>query len=313
MQVFHGMSPPPIGPCTLTIGNFDGVHLGHIAMLRALKKMSLQHALPSVVLTFEPHPREYFNPDSAPARLSNVEEKLEQFEKIGIDNVWVLPFNQTLAQMPAETFIQTLLVRQLHTHYILVGDDFCFGYRRAGNLAMLKQAAQQYQFEVESFPSIKKADQRISSTLIRQALQSGEMALAQTLLGRPYSMSGQVVHGDKVGRTLGYPTANLHLSHSPPPLSGIFCVEVTVLDQVYQGVASLGIRPTLHSNSTFVLEAYIFDFNEMIYDQHIRIDFLKKLRDEMKYSDIESLKAQIAEDVKKTRAFFVSRSGLAET
>lgn len=304
MQVYHGMSPPPVGPCNLTIGNFDGVHLGHIAMLNALKKISLQNSLPSVVLTFEPHPREYFTPTSAPPRLSNIEEKLAQFEKLGIDIVWVLPFNQALAEMPADTFIETLLVQQLHSQYILVGDDFCFGHRRGGNLITLKHTAQKYGFEVESFSSIKIAGQRISSTLVRQALQVGDMALAQMLLGRPYSMSGKVVHGDKVGRTLGYPTANLHLSHSPPPLSGIFCVEVSVLDQVYQGVASLGIRPTLHSNSAFVLEVYIFEFNEMIYGHTIRINFFKKLRDEIKFTTLESLKTQIAEDVEKTKVFF---------
>lgn len=304
MRVFRGMSHPPTGPCNLTIGNFDGMHLGHLAMLNALNTVAQQNHLPTVVLTFEPHPREYFTPETAPARLSSLHEKLEQFEKIGIDQVWVLPFNFELANMPAKTFIQALLVEQLNVKHILVGDDFCFGHQRQGNITSLRKAGEKYGFQVESLATVEESGQRISSTLVRQALQQGNMALAQTLLGRPYSISGKVVHGDKVGRTLGYPTANLHLQHIPPPLSGIFCVEVSGLDKIYQGVASLGIRPTLHSTSAFVLEVYILDFDEMIYHRHIRIDFLNKLRDEMKFTNLESLKTQIADDVEKTKSFF---------
>jgi riboflavin kinase/FMN adenylyltransferase len=306
MRVFRGTAHYPYGPCNLTIGNFDGVHLGHAALISTLKKVAEQNHLPTAVLTFEPHPREYFAPHNAPPRLSTLREKLEQFQKLGVDYVFVLPFNHAIAHLSAHAFLDTLLVRNLHIHTLLVGDDFHFGYQRQGNLAMLQSAAIRYGFQVINVPTLTHATHRISSSAIRKALQQGELSQAQALLGRPYSMSGKVMHGDKLGRILGYPTANIHLKHTPPPLQGIFCVEIHGLDKVYQGAASLGVRPTVKSGSPFVLEVFIFDFDRQIYQCHIRIDFLKKLRDEIKFPDITQLTEQMRCDIEQTKAFFLS-------
>lgn len=306
MRVFRGITHPPAGPLNVTIGNFDGMHVGHMAMLQHLKNIAHDNGLPTAVLTFEPHPREFFTPDNAPPRLSNLRDKLTYFQDIGIDYVWILPFNHPLARMSAENFADLLLVKVLNVKHVLIGDDFCFGYKRLGNINTLKAAGTQYQFAVTSLNSIEKNGLRISSTAIRQALQEGEIEKANAMLGRPYHISGKVIHGNKLGRTLGYPTANIQLRHTPSPLSGIFCVEIHGLEKTYQGVASLGIRPTLTSPSLLTLEVYIFDFDKMIYGQRLSIDFFHKLRDEAKFSDLTSLVTQIAEDVEQTRRFFQS-------
>jgi riboflavin kinase/FMN adenylyltransferase len=306
MRVFRGTAHYFHGPCNLTIGNFDGIHLGHITLISELKKIANQNHLPTAVLTFEPHPREYFAPNKAPTRLTTLREKLEQFQLLGIDYVFVLPFNKHIAELSAQAFIDNLLVHDLQIRTLLVGDDFCFGYQRRGNLAMLKAAGAHYGFQVTNLPTITQKDQRISSSAIRAALQNGELDKAQALLGRPYSISGKVIHGDKLGRVLGYPTANIHLKHTPPPLQGIFCVEIHGLDKRYQGTASLGVRPTVKHNAPFVLEVFIFDFNSQIYQHHIRIDFLKKLRDEIKFPDITSMTEQMQCDIEQTKAFFLS-------
>ena len=275
MRVFRGTAHYSNGPCNLTIGNFDGLHLGHLAILSKLKAVAAHNHLPTAVLIFEPHPKEYFTPASAPARLTTLREKLEQFQAIGIDYVFVLPFNARLATLSAEAFIETILVKHLQVKYILIGDDFCFGNKRTGNFNTLQKAGVQYAFQVASLPTVIQQGQRISSTAIRQALHKGALEQAKMLLGRPYSISGKVIHGDKLGRVLGYPTANIHLKHTPPPLHGIFCVEIHGLDQRYQGTASIGVRPTVKHDAPFVLEVFIFGFDSQIYQQHLRIDFLK--------------------------------------
>lgn len=306
MRVFRGITYPPAGPLNVTIGNFDGVHLGHIAMLQRLKNIAHENGLPTAILTFEPHPRAFFTPDNAPPRLINLRDKLTYFQHIGIDYVWILPFNHDLARMSAESFVEFLLVKALNVKHVLIGEDFCFGYKRLGNINTLKAAGIQYQFAVTSLTSIEKNGLRISSTAIRQALQHGDIEKANTLLGRPYRISGKVIHGNKLGRTLGYPTANIQLKHTPSPLSGIFCVEIHGLEKTYQGVVSLGIRPTLNPPSPPTLEVYIFDFDEIIYGHTLSIDFFHKLRDEAKFSNLTSLVTQIAIDVEQTKRFFQS-------
>lgn len=307
MQVFRGTAGYCHGPCNLTIGNFDGLHLGHLAILEQLKSMSRQNNLPTVVMTFEPHPREYFTPASAPARLTSLREKLELLQQAGIDYVIVMPFNQRLAQLSAEEFISWILVRDLQAKCILVGDDFCFGAKRTGNFETLKAAGTRHGFLVASHPTVSQGDKRISSTAIRQSLSNGHLEEAQALLGRPYSMSGHVIHGDKLGRVLGYPTANIHFKHKIPPLMGIFCVEIHGLDKPYQGAASLGVRPTVKQNAPPTLEVFIFDFQAQIYHRHVRVVFLKKLRDEVQFPDIISMTQQIERDVENTKAFFAQR------
>ena len=307
MRVFRRTSDYPYGPCNLTIGNFDGLHLGHLAMISKLKEVASQNHLPTAVLTFEPHPREYFSSASAPLRLTTLREKLEHFQLLGIDYVFAIAFNAGFSHLSAQAFIQDILVRDLQAKYILIGDDFCFGHKRIGNFDTLKKASLQYGFQVENLPTVTQRDKRISSTAIRQALYAGHLAEAEALLGRPFSISGKVVHGDKLGRALGYPTANIHFKHIIPPLMGIFCVEIHGLDRCYQGVASLGVRPTVKKNAPFVLEVFIFDFNAQIYEHHVRIDFFKKLRDEIHFPEISSMTAQIARDVADTKSFFLNK------
>lgn len=309
MRIFRGTDHYSHGPCNLTIGNFDGLHLGHLAIITQLKKIAAQNHLPTAILTFEPHPREYFTPNSAPVRLTTLRDKLELFQKLAIDYVFVIPFNAYFASLSAEAFIDNILVHNVQIRELLIGDDFCFGYQRKGNFATLQQAGLRYHFHVDHFPTVTQTNHRISSTAIRQALQEGQLDKAQSLLGRPYSISGKVVHGDKLGRVLGYPTANVHFKHRIPPLMGIFCVEVHGLDKVYQGAASLGVRPTVQKNAPPALEVFIFDFHAQIYQQHIRVDFLKKLRDEIKYPDVITMTQQIARDVENTQTFFQNRRG----
>jgi len=300
-------------PIALTIGNFDGVHLGHQAMLHRLKKVANQLALPACVLTFEPHPREFFSPDQAPVRLSSLREKMACLIEAGMDCIHVCRFDYDFAQIPPEQFITHILNRKLAVRWLLVGDDFRFGARRAGDFNMLQDYSAANQFTVETMPSVTVDGQRVSSTAIRQALTQGDLNKAQKLLGRPYSISGRVTHGDKLGKKIGFPTANIQLQHNRPPLSGIFVVSVSGALRSspatpLPGVASLGVRPTTHENGKPVLEAYLFDFDDDIYGQPIQINFLHKLRDEEKYTDIDALVQQIRTDVAHAKDFFMTTS-----
>lgn len=304
MQILRGLYSPSTQPVALTIGNFDGVHLGHRALLNELRMAAGQRGLPTAVVIFEPHPREFFAPQQAPARLTNLREKLELFESIGVDRVHVCRFDAEFAQMGAAEFIHALH-EKLHARFVLIGDDFRFGSGRAGDFGLMEKIGAQQGFEVRAVRSVLHDGVRVSSTGIRGALAAGQMREAQGYLGRPYSISGRVVHGDKLGQKIGFPTANIQLKHNRPPLSGIFVVQVHAEGMgVLQGVASLGIRPTVKRDAKPVLEVHLFEFAQRIYGRHLRVEFLQKLRDEEKYPDLESLTKQIALDVAHAKKWF---------
>jgi riboflavin kinase/FMN adenylyltransferase len=311
MRISHGLhlpGSPASAPHAVTIGNFDGLHRGHQAMLVRLKEEASKRGLLSCVLTFEPHPREFFSPAQAPARLSSLREKSELIRAAGIDRLHVCRFNQKFASLSPIEFIEQVLVGTLGARWVLVGDDFRFGAKRAGDFSLLKESGAKLGFEVDSLPTVNVEKKRASSTAVREALAAGDMQHAHELLGRPYSISGHVMHGDKLGRKIGFPTANIQLQHNRPPLSGIFAVEVHGLNCApRQGVASLGTRPTVHENGRPTLEVFIFDFQDALYGRRLRVDFLKKLRDEEKYPDLDALIAQINRDVDNARAYFASR------
>ncbi len=307
MLIFRGI-PADHTPVALTIGNFDGVHLGHQAMLERMTAAARALGLSPCVMTFEPHPREYFTPEQAPARLSNLREKLELFEKAGVERVFILRFNHRFAQVSAENFIDRILAEGLRARWVLVGDDFRFGARRAGDFSMLQEAGKRCGFGVEAMHSVTVEGRRVSSTLVREALANSDLALAERYLGRHYSISGKVVHGESLGRKIGFPTANIQMKHNKPPLAGIFAVEVHGLgDKPLQGAASLGVRPTVHDKGKATLEVFLFDFDGDIYNKHLRVDFLLKLRDEMKFSGLDALTAQIAADVENAKKYFLNR------
>lgn len=286
----------------VTIGNFDGVHLGHQAMLARLRARAASVGGAPTVLTFEPHPREIFTPDSAPTRLTSLREKLEILRGLGVAHVHVCRFTRAFAALTAEEFVHRILVDGLRARYVLVGDDFRFGARRVGDFALLRQLGEQHGFETEALHTVEAAGQRASSTAVREALAAGDMAMAAQLLGRPYSISGRVVGGDQLGRKIGYPTANIQLKHNRPPVKGIFAVRVQGLDQPdWPGVASLGTRPTVHANGKPTLEVHLFDFERSIYRAHLRVEFLHKLRDEAKFPSMEALIAQIDQDAAQAR------------
>jgi riboflavin kinase/FMN adenylyltransferase len=309
MQILRSISSAATQPIALTIGNFDGVHLGHQAMLAKLRAAAAARGLPACVMTFEPHPREFFAPDKAPVRLTSLREKLELLAQHGAERVHLCRFNFALAQVTAEEFIERILVRGLGVQWLQVGDDFRFGARRAGDLNMLKAHALQYGYDVEAMATVELDGERVSSTAVREALAGGDMAKAARLLGHPYRISGRVVRGDQLGRKLGFPTANVRMKHNRPPLTGIFAVEFRRGNGApVQGVASLGVRPTVKAQGAApALEVYLFDFKEEIYGESVSVDFLYKFRDEENYVDLETLKLQIARDVVDARDFFARR------
>ena len=308
MRIQRSVPRAAESPVALTIGNFDGVHLGHEAMLRRLRETATERGLPACVMTFEPHPREFFAPDQAPSRLTSLREKLELLAEQGVERVQICRFNYALAQTDAEEFIERILVRGLGMRWLLVGDDFRFGARRAGNFVLLRQHAARFGYEVEAMESVLLDGERVSSTAVRNALAEGRLAHAARLLGRPYSISGRVVGGDGLGRKLGFPTANVQMKHNRPPLSGIFAVELSGVGPApRRGVASLGVRPTVKQGGQPVLEVHVFDLDEDLYGRHVRVDFLHKLRDEEKYADLDTLTKQIARDVEQARNCFLAR------
>jgi riboflavin kinase/FMN adenylyltransferase len=291
-----------LGPVALTIGNFDGVHRGHQAMLARLAAAAGTRGLPATVLTFEPHPREFFAPQSAPTRLTSLREKLELLAAHGVERVHVQRFSAAFAGLPPEAFVERALVAGLRARWVLVGDDFRFGAKRAGDFAFLADAARRHGFDLEAMPTVSDGGVRVSSSAVRDALARGDLARAHELLGRPYSISGRVVHGEKLGRALGFATANVQLKHNRPPLGGIFAVRVHGIGAApLQGVASLGVRPTVHAVGKPVLEVHLFDFTADLYGAHLRVEFLAKLRDEARYPDLDALKAQIARDCAQAR------------
>ena len=277
-------------------------------MVARLIAAGRERGLPTAVMTFEPHPRELFTPDAAPARLTPLRDKAEQLAVLGIDRLYVCRFDRTFASQAPEAFVRDMLVRRLGVRWLLVGDDFRFGSQRRGDLALLTALAPASGMEVEAMPSINVAGVRSSSTAIRSALREGRMAEAHELLGRPYSVTGRVVGGDRIGRELGYPTANVHIGSRRLPLTGIFVVDVLGLGAVpIEGAASLGTRPTVSDANRCTLEVFLLDFDRDIYGRRVQVEFLHKLRDEEKYDSLPALKAQIGRDVDATRDFFSQR------
>lgn len=284
----------------LAIGNFDGLHLGHQALLAKTVEVAKAQQIKPAVMTFEPHPREFFTPQNAPARLSSIREKLEYFHEAGIEDVFVMRFNKIFSAITAADFMHKVLTEALQANTILVGGDFCFGAKRKGTVEDLIQSG----FNLIDFPEVKVAHERVSSTLVRNALANGDFTQAERLLGRPYSMSGKVVHGAQLGRQLGYPTANVHMRHERPAFTGVYAVKL----DGREGVANLGVRPTIPGIPKLMLEVYIFDFDGDLYDAHVHVQFFHKIRDEIKFDGLDALKAQIAVDVSDAQAFFNSDS-----
>ena len=312
MQVFRGIQARADTPTALTIGNFDGVHLGHRAMIARLSEAARSRGLPAVVMTFEPQPQEFFAPDQAPARLTSLREKLELLRQCGVARAYVCHFDYKFAQLTADDFITRVLKDGLAVKWLLVGDDFRFGARRAGDLAYLKATALRSGFDVESMSSVVVSGARVSSTAIRACLEMGDLDSAQRLLGRRYAISGKVVDGDKLGAKIGYPTANVQLKRLKAPLSGIFVVEVEGLGPVQlPGVASLGVRPTVKERGRPTLEVHLFEFDKRIYGKRITVQFLEKLREEEKFTDLYTLTEQIRLDADMARRFFARRAAKA--
>ncbi|MFN0315061.1 MAG: bifunctional riboflavin kinase/FAD synthetase [Burkholderiales bacterium] len=308
MLVTRNSSAAAVSASALTIGNFDGVHRGHQAVVSLLMAQARARGLRSCVVTFEPHPREFFAPDRAPTRLTSLREKLELLRDAGVEQVHVCRFNFDFARRSADQFIEHILLRQLQAKWVMVGDDFRFGARRLGHYEVLRAAGAAKGFSVERMPTLADSGERVSSTRVRQALEGGELDAAAQLLGRPYSISGRVVRGDQLGRTLGFPTANVQMKHNRPPVWGIFVVEVEGLDAMpWPGVASVGVRPTVNDCGVPVLEVHLFEFGQQIYGKHVRVRFLKKLRDEEKYAGLAELTRRIAMDVQEAKQYFAMR------
>jgi riboflavin kinase/FMN adenylyltransferase len=304
MRVFRGFSRPVPDATALAIGNFDGVHLGHGALVGRLGELARAAGLPPTVLTFEPHPREFFAPASAPARLTTLREKLELLGEAGIAQVMVCRFNAAFAALSAGEFIDRVLVQGLKVRHLIIGDDFRFGKGRAGDFALLQAAGARHGFAVEAMGSVTVDGERVSSSGVRRALAAGDMEHAARLLGRPYIIDGQVTRGQQLGRQWGFPTANLRIKHNPLPMTGVFAVEVGGLGgQPLPGVANLGVRPTVGGTRP-LLEVHLFDFDRDIYGAHISVRFAHKLRDEQRFPNFDALKAQIAADAVAARAFF---------
>jgi riboflavin kinase / FMN adenylyltransferase len=322
MKIFRGFHHPGIAPaCALTIGNFDGVHRGHQAMLALLRGEAQQRKVPSCVLTFEPHPRDYFagvtgKPELAPARVGTLRDKLTELERCGVDQTVVLPFDARLAALAPQAFIDQVLVQGLGARYVLVGDDFRFGAKRAGDYAMVDAAGMTQGFDVARMNSYEVHGLRVSSSAVRAALGEGRMADAARLLGHPYHISGHVVHGRKLGRELGFKTLNLRFAHWKPAASGIFAVLVHGLSAgPLRGVANLGVRPSLDPDDVnggrVLLETHCLDWPadlgaEGAYGKIIRVELLHKLHDELKYDGLDALTAGITRDCDEARAFFAS-------
>ena len=296
--------------CVLSIGNFDGVHLGHQNVLARLIDKSLALNLPSVVMIFEPQPREFFaqksrdfSQNQPPARLMRLRDKLKYLSEAGVDFVLCVRFCEKFAKLSAEEFITDLLVKQLKVRYLSVGDDFRFGAKRAGNYETLRNAGLKYRFAVEESHTHSLEAERISSSLIREALQADNLTLAEKLLGKPYSIAGRVAHGNKLGRTIGFPTANIMLNRLVTPIQGVYAVQVETKSGKFNGVANVGNRPTINGSKP-LLEVHIFDFNQAIYGEAIEVSFLHKIRNEIKFPSFEELKAQIKKDYEQAVKFF---------
>ncbi|WP_213996719.1 bifunctional riboflavin kinase/FAD synthetase [Arsukibacterium sp.] len=298
----HNIQPQHHG-CVLTIGNFDGVHLGHQAVLQKVQAIAAQLKLPSCVMVFEPQPLELFAGSAAPARLSRFREKYNALARLGIDRLLCVGFNPRFAAMQPEIFIEQLLLKQLGVQQLIVGDDFRFGNNRAGDFAMLALAAERYQFGLTSTSSLMLGQQRVSSTLIRQALQHDDLAAAETMLGRPFTLTGRVRHGRKLGRDLGFPTANVWLYRRKLPVHGVYAITAETKYGSFQGVANIGNRPTVQGQRE-QLEAHLFDFKADLYGSQIAVTLRHKLRSEQRFADLTALQQQITADMHAAKTYF---------
>jgi riboflavin kinase/FMN adenylyltransferase len=307
-EIHHG--------CVATIGNFDGVHLGHQAVFAALRARARASGLPSLVITFEPQPMEFFRPERVPARLTRPREKLGMIAASGIDRVLLVRFDRSFAAIPAESFVRDTLVDRLGIRYLYVGDDFRFGRDRAGDFALLQRLGADHHFGVESLPTVVERGRRISSTRIRDALIAGDLDEAARCLGRRYRICGRVAHGHKRGRTIGFPTMNVPLLRRSTPLRGVFAVRVHGLDAPsLAGVANIGNRPTLEGDDRFLLEVHLFDFDADVYGRAVEIEFFARIRDEHKFDSFEELRRQIERDAVRARELLdpvpIGQSGTA--
>ncbi len=297
----HNLQPFHNG-CVLTIGNFDGVQLGHQAILKQLACIGERERLPAVLMTFEPHAREFFDSAKAPARLTRLREKVLALRETPLDRIFVLRFNQALAEMSAEHFIEDLLVRRLGIRHLVVGDDFRFGHRGVGNLALLREAGERLGFRVHRTATYRLEGRRVSSSWVREALAADDLKQAEVLLGRPYRMGGRVIHGERKGRELGFPTANIALHRLVSPLSGIYAVRVHGIgDGTLPAVAYVGRRPTVDGNC-ILLEVHLFDFSKDLYGCYLEVDFLEHIRGDRRFDTLDALQQQIRVDTQAARA-----------
>ncbi len=300
------MRPQHLG-CVATIGNFDGVHRGHRAILARLRERAQALALPSCVVIFEPQPREFFSPETAPARLTRLRDKLALFAEEGVDRVLCLAFNRRLRELSAAEFVHTVLVEGLGIKDLEVGDDFRFGCDRAGDFAFLQQAGQAEGFSVAAAATVELDGQRISSTRVREALAAGDFVLAERLLGRPFQIAGRVLHGQKLGRQLGAPTANVQLKRRRVPLTGVYLVSTEVDGRPWPGVANIGVRPSVASDGRAHLEVHLLDYAGDLYGRRLTVAFHHKLRDEQRFASLEALKTAIAADIAAARAHWLGQ------
>ncbi|TMP46127.1 bifunctional riboflavin kinase/FAD synthetase [Pseudoalteromonas citrea] len=298
----HNIRPHHFG-CVLTIGNFDGVHLGHVEVLKGLVQDSKRYNLPSTVMLFERQPQEFFAKDKAPARLTRLRDKLALLAKLDIDRVICVSFTQQFAQQSAEYFVQHILAEKLGVRALTVGDDFKFGHARRGDFNMLKEIGESVSMHVKSTASLRRDDCRVSSTLIRAALAKGDLDTAHQMLGHTYTIAGRVIHGWKKGRELGFRTANIALKRQVIPVQGVFAVRVNLNGKQYKGVANVGTKPTLNGTKA-LLEVHLFDFNQDVYGHFMQVELVKKLRNEQKFDTLPQLTAQIATDVADAKQCF---------
>lgn len=304
---FGGLEPRHRG-CVATIGSFDGVHRGHQAILARLREEGQKLQLPTLVMVFEPQPHEYFSRESAPARLMRLREKVNALFALGVDRVLCLRFNQHLRSLSAQAFIDEILVRRLAVAHLEIGDDFRFGCDRAGDFSLLQQAGQKYGFAVRDTRTFLLDGERVSSTRVRQLLEADRLAEAATLLGRPFSVTGKVVHGKRLGRTLDVPTANIALGRYRSPVRGVYVADAYIgkNGQRWQAVANVGVRPTVDGNAKPLLEVHLLNFSGEIYGEWLCVEFRQKLRNEKKFSSLDELKQQIHQDIKAAHSYFAS-------
>ncbi len=304
----HNILPEHHG-CVLTIGNFDGVHRGHAEVITKLVKKARQLNVPATLMTFEPQPQEMFRGDNAPARISILRDKIVLLEELGVDRLVCINFNAKFANLTAQAFIEDLLVDALGVKYLVIGDDFCFGKQRQGNFDMLKSAGEQHQFAVVSTQSFVLGDKRVSSTEIRKQLAKGNLEQARRLLGHPFILCGKVAHGEKLGRTIGFPTANIALKRQVSPVRGVFAVKIYWDDSdIYEGVANVGFRPTVNGQIC-QLEVHLFDFDGDLYGRTVEVELVAKIRDEQPFQSLDALKKQINNDADKAKALLGSDAG----